>query len=290
MKKIVSLLLVTLMILSAFTLCFSSSAEAANKDPKFAAADSMVIEQPQQADKDRLNKKCFYALGGGLNSPGGLCDKDYTSSKVASNSNKKFEISAQTSANTVDIQAVQKENGYCAIISYKLQEGTKKSIVVTVPSSSTSVPNALDFYACDDFWAEAADNVYNKPIDSSANRNHTFTLVLSVKDLAGKWKMSTDETYRYYEADFDREFTNNFLAIGFYSDPTRADASKPTYTLNEIAVFSSSIAEPAPVNPGTNSSATNPTTGDNFTLMTVLSLGAVLTAAAVVVKVRKKED
>ena len=242
MKKIISVLLSTLMVLAIFASCLTASAAEA-RNPQFNAADSMLIDVPQQEDKDRLGTKyVFYALTGGMQANNALMDKKYESA-LRESDGKIFNISAANTTNTIDINGVYKENGYSGVLTFKLAEGVKTSVIITAPApdqpNGDSVPNALDFYACDDYWAECKKDTYNTPVTPDESYNHTFVPVLSLTDLADKWLLSADRSYVYYEVNFTTTFINDYLAVAFPAGTS--DSGK--FYLYEIAVFSTEVSE-----------------------------------------------
>ena len=268
MKKSISLVLAVLMLLAAACTCFSASAEG--KDPTFPADQSMTTATPQAADK--VGTQCFYAIAGGLDKLSNLISKDYASGAFYAGIGKE-------DSGTVNINGLAEDNAFGAIITLKLAEGTKSSFVITVPTSG-NVPNSFKVYTCDSnkFWGETEK--YNQPATAATNQ---FTEVFAVEGLSDKWQTSKDGKFRFYEADFAKSFTANYIAIGFPKDIAGLTAnSKSQYQVKayEFGVFADKLGSTPAATTAQATTATPVTTQTPAVTTAPATTAEVTTAAA----------
>jgi LPXTG-motif cell wall-anchored protein len=303
MKKLVSLLIAVIMVVSLFALAVPAT--AAGTDPSFAASESKVI--------------AFKALkngqpGNGIN-PGAMYDKDYAGDNLnplndgadyGTNTKKAEKLKAYTNSQAGTFYTMFSENTgdlrYSNIFQVSLGSGTDpeltkiSTIVLAVPGAASVVaanglPTNLAVYYGNEEW-QAVTATSTNYADAVAANKANYKELCTMADLTGtdtepsKFVESADGSFRYIEYTLDTPIEAKYLVVGLKSQNwvyyTEFAAFSPAETATEPETTAASGAGGQG-----QSGTTNPTTGDNTVI--VLAVVAVVAIAGAAVVVRRKE-
>ena len=300
MKKLVSLAIAVIMIISA--LAFSVNAgSSTGKDPTYAASESKVI-------KVKTSTKVGGSVGAFTNASNkSYVDKTLDTTATYANdppkngdlatAHESLALNPMGSKYSVFCEKGSTDPEYNTYLIAELGTGetvelTKIStIVIAVPGTASPIvtngkpviDNFAVYYSSTDDWkpvaaasatADNADVIANK-----ANFKELFTVKNLLKeDSETQFTESADGSFRYYEATLAEPVEAKYLLIG---------SNLTMYSfISEIAAFSpAEAATEAPAETGTTAPAAN--TGDN-----AIIIASVVGAVAVIgmaVSLRKKE-